>query len=444
MGDATNLAVDEIYCTERKKWILNGIPEPVLFITTELEMDEVQTPMVAFVSGVDEDKILDGDYTSEEEARVDKAIEIIAKSKIYIEYLPNFDIAEVERTIQRYVLNFGVKYVFFDYIHTSLKLLEEISQSSKGMRLREDNVLLMFITRLKDMCNSLGVFIFTSTQVKNVLFCYINEVKKLAKKIIITDEQKKDIATKYNNGATLDEIGELLKCTRPTARKILLEAGVALREKKSYSFNEGIFNSIDTEEKAYWLGFLYADGCVREEGNGIQIRLGIKDIQHLYKFRKFIQGNHRIKTYDNSVCEIVIYSATTKADLIKWGCTPRKTLNLSYPTFLKKDLERHFIRGYFDGDGTVYADYTRVDGSIGSLAFGIVGYKDFILPLYENLQLDTTIFPYGDDGVVSIRGFADTGRVLDYMYKDASIYLDRKKEYYDIEKQITKTNKTKS
>jgi replicative DNA helicase len=165
LGDATNLAVNQIYDTDKKKWVSNGTSEPTLFITTELEMDEVQTPMMAFVSGVDEDTILDGLCNADEDERTDKAIEIIDNSPLWIEHLPNFDIEDVERTIQKYVLNHSVKYVFFDYIHTSLKLLSALAQESKGMKLREDNVLLMFADRLKQMCNKLGVFIFTATQV---------------------------------------------------------------------------------------------------------------------------------------------------------------------------------------------------------------------------------------------------------------------------------------
>lgn len=165
LGDACNLAVNQIYDNKQKKWVRNGTSEPTLFITTELEMDEVQTPLIAFVSGVDEDKILDGSYSDEEEARIDKAIEIIENSPLWIEHLPNFDINDVERTIHKYVIDKKVKYAFFDYVHTSLKLLQELSQQSKGMRLREDNVLLMFVDRLKSLCNKLGVFIFSATQV---------------------------------------------------------------------------------------------------------------------------------------------------------------------------------------------------------------------------------------------------------------------------------------
>ncbi|TPG68609.1 hypothetical protein EEL31_08805 [Brevibacillus laterosporus] len=165
LGDAGNIASKEIFDTHEKKWIKNGVCEPTLFITTELEMDEVQTPLMAFVSGVDEDNILDGIYKDDEEKRVDRAIEVIENSPLWIEHLPNFDIDDIETTIQKYVLKHNVKYVFFDYVHVSMKLLQQLSQQSKGMKLREDNILLMFVDRLKAICNKLDVFIFTATQV---------------------------------------------------------------------------------------------------------------------------------------------------------------------------------------------------------------------------------------------------------------------------------------
>lgn len=165
LADALNIAIDEIYDINLNMWIPNGTSEPTQFITTELNMDEIQTMALAFVTGINEEKILDGDYTPEEEKRIDYGIKVIERCNLWIEHLPNFNIEDIEQTVQRDVITRKLKYVFFDYIHTSMKLLEELSQSSKGMKLREDNILLMFVDRLKALCNRLGVFCFTSTQV---------------------------------------------------------------------------------------------------------------------------------------------------------------------------------------------------------------------------------------------------------------------------------------
>jgi len=164
IGDACNLATNEIWSADIGKWIPNGVIEPALFITTELEMDEVQTCILAFLSNVDEDKILDGNYTKEEEERVDYAAKVLQKSQLYIEYLPNFCYSDVENLIRKYFLMYKIRYFFFDYIHTTVRMLAEVGKESRGMRLREDNMLHMFSSNLKELCNELGVFIYTASQ----------------------------------------------------------------------------------------------------------------------------------------------------------------------------------------------------------------------------------------------------------------------------------------
>lgn len=165
VGDAAHTAVPEYYDTNTKQWINTGCNEASLIITTELEIDEVQSLVMAYVSGVPEEHILDGKYLPGEEERVDKAIEYISKSKLFIEQIPNFNIEDVENTIKKYKLKYQVGYVWFDYIHTSMKILGEVANKTRGVKLREDNVLLMFADRMKTLANTLNVHIDTSTQV---------------------------------------------------------------------------------------------------------------------------------------------------------------------------------------------------------------------------------------------------------------------------------------
>lgn len=163
IADACNISCNEIY-DEQLGWIKNGAAEPTLYITTEQELEEVQTMMLAFLSNVNEDTILNGTYSGDEEARVDKAIEILENSPLYIEELPDFSLRDIENTIKRNVRDNNVTYVFHDYIHTSLKILEEITKRTGGVKLREDNILFMISIRLKDLCNELGIFIMSATQ----------------------------------------------------------------------------------------------------------------------------------------------------------------------------------------------------------------------------------------------------------------------------------------
>ena len=164
VADICNFTCDEIYDLYEQKWIPNGTAEPSLYITTEQELDEIQTMMLAFLSGVDEDNILTGRYLAGEEERVKYAATVIQRSPMWVEELPNFSLDDVENRMRSYVLDQDVKYIFFDYIHTSLKIMEEITRKTGGIKLREDQILYMLAIRLKDLANELGVFVLSSTQ----------------------------------------------------------------------------------------------------------------------------------------------------------------------------------------------------------------------------------------------------------------------------------------
>ena len=163
IADACYIACNEIY-DERFGWIHNGTQEPTLYIATEQEKSEIQTMMLAFLSGVNEEHILNGTYEGDEEERVRKAAQILTESPLYIEELPDFSLKDIEDKIKKNIRDHDVKYVFHDYIHTSLKILEEITRRSGGVKLREDNILFMLSIRLKDICNQYGIFIMSATQ----------------------------------------------------------------------------------------------------------------------------------------------------------------------------------------------------------------------------------------------------------------------------------------
>ena len=163
IADCCYIGCNKIY-DENFGWIKNGVAQPTLYIATEQEKDEIQTMMLAFLSCVNEDHILNGKYEGDEESRVMEAARILSESPIYIELLPDFSLQDVEDTIKRNIREHDILYVFHDYIHTSLKILEEISKRTGGVKLREDNILFMLSTRLKDICNQYGIFIMSATQ----------------------------------------------------------------------------------------------------------------------------------------------------------------------------------------------------------------------------------------------------------------------------------------
>lgn len=163
IADACYIACEKLY-DENFGWIGTGVSQPVLFITTEQELEEIQTMMLAFLSNVNEDHILNGEYEEGEEERVRQAAKLISEAPLYVEELPDFSLKDVEDKIKKNIREHDVKYVFHDYIHTSLKILEEITRRSGGVKLREDNILFMLSTRLKDICNKYGIFIMSATQ----------------------------------------------------------------------------------------------------------------------------------------------------------------------------------------------------------------------------------------------------------------------------------------
>lgn len=111
MADAVNFGVDKIFNPETWKWEDNGVAEPSLFITTELDIQECQTLEISFVTGFNEDQFLDPHFSDKEWQVVEEGVKLLEESPIWIEHIPNFSIQEIERIIRRNVRENGVKYV---------------------------------------------------------------------------------------------------------------------------------------------------------------------------------------------------------------------------------------------------------------------------------------------------------------------------------------------
>lgn len=193
--------------------------------------------------------------------------------------------------------------------------------------------------------------------------------------------------------------------------------------------NARIFENIDTEEKAYWLGFLAADGYVSsgEKDYKIELALSGKDKGHIEKFKEFIGLNNKIQYRAlKGGYEAYRYgfrNKLLKQDLTKNGCPPQKSLILEFPTETQvpNHLIHHYMRGYFDGDGWItYTGTTRQVGVIGTEKFLSKMKEVFNLP--DNKLHDVHGGPqrrYLFSGQAS-KEFIST------LYKDATIYLDRK------------------
>ena len=202
-------------------------------------------------------------------------------------------------------------------------------------------------------------------------------------------------------------------------------------------FNEHIFDVIDTEEKAYWLGFLYADGYItqpHEERQAPQFgfEVSTRDKELLVQFQKDLETNTPIHVYKKEkstykhnypMGRISISSKHLVNSLAKWGVIPNKTYFIKFPDFLPEDLLWAFLRGYSDGDGTIFCACGKY------LTWELCGTKEFLEGLLHFLNKDLKFsqrWPERDvnNYQVSIRD--SQGEILSKLYENATIFLNRK------------------
>lgn len=162
LADICNVSCDMIYDYDRG-WIDNNGSYPSLFISTELEKQELQTTMLAFITGVNEDVIKNGRYSEKILNRLNKGIEVLQRAPIYCEYIDDFSITDIEMIIERYIIEHNVMYVAFDYIQLTPKLARSMAKAF-GSSLREDQILVQFSAALKSLANKYNIYITSSTQ----------------------------------------------------------------------------------------------------------------------------------------------------------------------------------------------------------------------------------------------------------------------------------------
>lgn len=164
IADVCYIGCDQMYDVLQNKWIGIGSQQNCLFIATEQDLQECQSMCIAFISGVEEEHILKGEYYVGEWERVLKASQILKNSKIYFECMPDFTMKSIEANIKKHIREHEVQYIFMDYIHSSASILMEVG-GNKGVKgLREDNVLFLMSSKLKDIAVQYNVFVMSSTQ----------------------------------------------------------------------------------------------------------------------------------------------------------------------------------------------------------------------------------------------------------------------------------------
>ena len=269
-----------------------------------------------------------------------------------------------------------------------------------------------------------------------------------------SEEFKNNVSDLYKSGLSTQKIADTLNVKRSTIDYILKKRGELKNRRdcqRKYIFNETFFDLIDTEEKAYWLGFLFADGCIHHKKDSdtyvLSIRLSSHDKSHLDKFKKSLNSTNPIKDSLSSgnmsgypVSTIIIISKPMCLELINKGCTEKKSNTLVFPEqsiFKNKDLIRHFIRGYFDGDGSVFISNEKHwrNGTITKVIhYRFVGTEMFLNEVNNQIGLSGTIFHGKNTGNACELCFKRKKKLFPfykYLYDNATIWLDRKRKIFE-------------
>jgi transposase-like protein len=268
----------------------------------------------------------------------------------------------------------------------------------------------------------------------------------------LTKEEKSELIKLYLTGNyTGKMLSEVFPIQTSSINKLLRRYGHKSKTqselKRKYSIREDFFDNIDSEEKAYILGFLYADGCNSTEQNAVKLSLIEDDKEILEKISSIIQPDKPLycKTLKKELSgsfinrknqySLVITNKRISNRLVELGCIKAKTNKITFPNrySLPKILHNHFIRGYFDGDGHVSKGKHKKFSIIGTVVFLeeiqniLINELNFKKIKIHNINKNKNV----NIGDLTYGGIFQCITFRDWLYKDATIYLKRKKEVFN-------------
>jgi hypothetical protein len=245
----------------------------------------------------------------------------------------------------------------------------------------------------------------------------------------------------YKEKKSLEETCKVFGITRQTAANKLRRAGfIVNRRPKKYSCDDAFFSQ-DTPESFYWAGFIAADGCIKKSRGNTQLKIEISvyDLVHLKKFVSAIKFTGKIENVKWRSTNGVVARITSKQiaqDLERFNIVPRKTLIYTFPEWLiNHPMVNHFMRGYFDGDGSVWFYLPKLNKT-QVLAFEMLGTENFVNTyadiLKEKCDVNTNIRKKENIWKGRFSGNQAAQRVREFLYKDATddILLERKRDRF--------------
>lgn len=257
------------------------------------------------------------------------------------------------------------------------------------------------------------------------------------KKIPESDYEK--IVDMYLRGYSSVKIGQLYNTSHKPVLSVLDKMGIPRNwnSLRKYNINEHYFDNIDTPNKAYILGLLYADGYNNTSTNVIRLGLQEQDKKILEDIAKEVGYDAPLIFYEHSkehegwkdVYTLAIRSAHMSNVLNNLGMHKAKSLILEFPKWLDKNLYSHFIRGYFDGDGSVYCYEKKMNWNISIVS--TKNFCEFVKNIVENelgIHVHVKLNGRRNDITSDIRigGNRQVLRFLDWIYKDSDLRMERK------------------
>lgn len=232
---------------------------------------------------------------------------------------------------------------------------------------------------------------------------YFKKIYKDPNLVLKTDRDKKNVWLQeyLTNNIDIKLWNEMVHETKVPMTTLIYYAN-KFGLNKSAHLNENYFHNINSERPAYWLGYIMADGFVWERLKKLVIDISAKDYNLLCAFKEDLQCTNKIRVFNqvdkrrNKVYKKALFSVTSEKlynDLLSYGCIPKKSLILEFPSMLPKHCIRHWIRGYIDGDGYLGISYRK--NRLPELKFSIVGTENTLLGIKKEMNLNCNVLKKG-------------------------------------------------
>lgn len=297
---------------------------------------------------------------------------------------------------------------------------------------------IIYLNENKGSYNSISdvakLFKIDKATIKKYKDINLNKLVFFENKYYMFSEEELEAIDEYTSSdVTMLYIKEKYGYKQETFIKKLKILGYPTTRKYKVPLNRNVFNEISTEEDAYFLGLLLADGYIHENKGMVRLKLQSCDIDILKKFCNYLETTHDSIKYENHTltgnlqCYVGIHSKEIIARLTKYGITQRKSCKEVPYYNIDETLLKHYIRGIFDGDGSIKTNLKGINicGSLEILKFICDAFD-------KHLDIKTTEKQYLMQGKIYKRYFTGDNmmKILDYLYSDASVFLDRKYTLY--------------